>query len=125
MTRRPTPTSGGWPFPVKMWVSLSISGNKLGRIFRIALTNHQKLTRFNSCDYSLPIPITPLKIRRKIRFFLSTRKICPIRIADQYSKSKTDNELKTDLQFLSYIPFQIIYCLIENYHHFPFFRLTF
>ena len=56
---------------------------------------------FKQQVYSTPISNTPLKIRRKIRFFLSKQKICPVRIAGQYTKSKTDNELKTDLQLNS------------------------
>ena len=37
---------------------------------------------------------------RKLQFFFQREKICPVRIFSQNSKSKTDYELKTDLQCL-------------------------
>ena len=47
---------------------------------------HQKVIRLNSGDYSSPIPNTPLKIRRKIRFFFKPEKIYPLGISGQNSK---------------------------------------
>jgi hypothetical protein len=49
-------------------------------------------------EYQAPFPNPPPKKRRILRFFFSTQKTCPVGIAGQSFKSKTDNGLKTEVQ---------------------------
>jgi hypothetical protein len=63
-------------------------------------TYRQEMTRLNIGIFIANSDPPTLKKRKILRFFFSTRKICPILNAGQDSKSKTEIKLKTDLQCL-------------------------
>jgi hypothetical protein len=66
----------------------------------MAPTNHQEMPRLN-IGILIVVSDPNTQKRRILRFFFSTRKICPVRIAGQNSKSETDYELKTEVQVRS------------------------
>jgi hypothetical protein len=63
----------------------------------MAPTNHQEMPRLNIGIFIVFSDPNTQK-RSILRFFFSTQKNCPVRIAGQYSKSKTDIRMKTEVQ---------------------------